>query len=380
MLIRLNRWTGELGWDGPLPAELDSAQTLALVFGSPRADLIRQPLAMVRDALKHSCIAGCSTAGEILGESVSDDSLVVATVRFERSWSRHVDVAVHRPDQSEAAGRTLGIRLAAPELRAVLVFSDGLHVNGSALVRGLLDALPPGVTVSGGLAADGASFQSTWVLCGGRPEPGRIGAVGLYGPIAVTTGSRGGWDPFGPERRVTRADGNVLYELDGRPALALYKEYLGDLASGLPASALLFPLAVRLGGDGAEPVVRTVLGVDEATQSMTFAGDVPAGCLARLMRSNHDRLIRGAHDAAAGARASMARDAPVLALAVSCVGRRLVLKQRVEEETEATLEAMPPGSAQVGFYSYGEISPSGFAACGLHNQTMTLTTIGEESA
>ena len=71
----------------------------------------------------------------------------------------------------------------------------------------------------------------------------------------------------------------MLYELDGRPALALYKEYLGDRASGLPATALLFPLAVRSDRSATRRTVRTILGIDEEQQSMTFAGDVPEGWL-----------------------------------------------------------------------------------------------------
>jgi hypothetical protein len=121
--------------------------------------------------------------------------------------------------------------------------------------------------------------------------------------------------------------------------------------------------------------VRTVLGVDEATQSMVFAGDIPEGAYAKLMRANFDRLVlgaRGAGDAAMGAHAG-----PTLSIAISCVGRRLVLGERTEEETEATLDALPPGTRQIGFYSYGEISPHATGRCDLHNQTMTLTVLSE---
>ncbi len=178
---------------------------------------------------------------------------------------------------------------------------------------------------------------------------------------------------------MTRATGNVLYELDGKPALALYKDYLGELASGLPATALRFPLQIREERGATSAVVRTVLAIDEKAQSMTFAGDIPNGWRAQLMRSNHDRLIAGAMRAAFDATARISGK-PALALAISCVGRRLVLGARTEEETEAALEALPPGSHQIGFYSYGEISPAGRATCELHNQTMTLTTIREATA
>ncbi len=181
---------------------------------------------------------------------------------------------------------------------------------------------------------------------------------------------------FGPERAVTKSLGNVLYELDGKPALELYKKYLGERAAELPASALLFPLAIRP-EKSEHRVVRTVLSVDEQTNSMTFAGDVPEGYRAQLMRANLDRLIQGAEEAAAAAHHMMEAGSSTLAIAISCVGRRLVLGERAEEELEASLAGLPRGTQQVGFYSYGEISPSGVDGCDLHNQTMTLTTISE---
>jgi hypothetical protein len=246
-------------------------------------------------------------------------------------------------------------------------------------VRGLSDALPQDTIIAGGLAADGDRFVRTWVLVNGKPVGAHVVAVALTGPLEIGAGSQGGWDTFGPERRVTRSEGNVLYELDGKPALALYKDYLGELASGLPATALRFPLSIRAERGDKAAIVRTVLAIDEKAQSMTFAGDIPNGWRAQLMRSNHDRLIAGAMRAASEANTSTSYE-PALALAISCVGRRLVLGARTEEETEAALDALPPGSHQIGFYAYGEISHAGRAACELHNQTMTLTTIREAVA
>jgi hypothetical protein len=233
--------------------------------------------------------------------------------------------------------------------------------------------------VTGGLAGDGTRFEHSWVLRGGRAESGQACAVGFYGErLHVGHGCAGGWQDFGPERRITRAEGNVLYELDGRPALELYKTYLGERAQGLPGAALLFPLSVRREGDGQPAVVRTILGLDETQQSLTFAGDLPAGGLARLMRASADQLIDSAGDAARQATAGLPAVDSVLLLSVSCVGRRLVLGERTDEEVEAVAETAPAGSAHLGLYSYGEIAPS--AAGGgvaLHNQTMTVTVLAE---
>jgi hypothetical protein len=362
-------------WSQPFPA-LDSERTMVMAFASPAYGDRVEPLAHLAAAFPTSAVIGCSTSGEIDHTRVRDGSIAVAVVRFDATRVRRAHARLGAAGDSCAAGCSIADALAAPDLRAVIVLSEGVHVNGSELVRGLNARLPESVVVTGGLAGDGDRFGRTWVLAEGRPEPNAVVAVGLYGErVRVTHGSKGGWDTFGPERVVTKSSGNILYLLDGRPALALYKEYLGDRAAGLPGSALLFPLSLRAAPDDLNSVVRTVLGVDEASQSMIFAGDIPTGAYAKLMRANFDRLILGAQ--AAGAAATQA--GPALSIAISCVGRRLVLGERTEEETEATLDMLPPGTAQVGFYSYGEISPHASGRCDLHNQTMTITVLSEDA-
>jgi hypothetical protein len=369
-------YTPAEGWSGSLPA-WDSARTLVLAFGASRFHEEPEPLRELARVYSASHLMGCSTAGEIHGATVRDDSLSVAVARFDHVSIDSATATVAGPEHSFHAGQELGRRLDRPGLRGVLVLSDGHNVNGSELVRGLNSVIPRPVVVTGGLAGDGDRFQRTWVVLDGTPRAGIVSAVGFYGDRArIGHGSKGGWDRFGPERRVTRSKGNVLHELDGRPALQLYKEYLGDRAAGLPATALLFPLSLRESGDDERSVVRTVLGIDETTQSMTFAGDVPEGRLAQLMRANFDRLIDGASGAARVSRLLLGAP-PILSVAISCVGRRLILGERTEEELEATLDVLPDGTEQVGFYSYGEISPWGLGSCDLHNQTMTLTTISE---
>lgn len=361
-------------WSQPLPAELSSPSTLVLVFAAPEVFDDPSPLDEIRTRFAGSLVVGCSTAGEIFGTEVSDASLSVAVMKLASGRLAPAVASVEPSGDSRAAGEQLGRQLTGGDLRGVMVFSDGLHVNGSELVRGLNATLGDDVVVTGGLAGDGDRFQRTWVLDAGGPSTHAIVGVGLYGErIRIGHGSKGGWDIFGPERRITRSRGNVLYELDGRPALAIYKDYLGERASGLPATALLFPLALRNGGDVA--VVRTILAVSEDDQSLTFAGDVPEGAMAQLMRANFDRLVDGAGAAALAAAAGAGP--PTLAVAISCVGRRLVLGERTEEEIEATLDVLPQATQQVGFYSYGEISPHASGRCELHNQTMTLTTVSE---
>ncbi len=378
MQLAVRTYTKGRGWSDPPPVIRDPRRTLILVFGASQFGVEPTVIESLLAGYPGAAALGCSTAGEILNATILDESIVVAFAEFAHTDLVVASAPVPKGADSFAAGQALAKAIDRPDLKAVLVLSDGLTVNGSELVRGLNAILPKSVVTTGGLAGDGSRFERTWVIEDGRVRSGAVTAVGLVGDrVQVGHGSRGGWDIFGPERRVTKSRGNELFELDGKPALELYKSYLGDRAAGLPATGLLFPLALRSAHGDARQLVRTILAVDEGRQSMTFAGDIPEGWLAQLMSANFDRLIEGASDAALATRWAGPTRSATLAIAISCVGRRLVLGERAEEEVEATHEVFPADSIQVGFYSYGEISPFATGACDLHNQTMTLTTITE---
>lgn len=366
-------WSSSDGWQTPVAI---GDADLVLVFGDRAA--LANPRFAADLAAKWPSAAriGCSTAGQIRGTEVFDEGAIATAVKFDHTTVR-VATAPVTAAGSAAAGAALAAQLDAPDLVHVLILSEGLDINGEALVRGLGEKQRATVSVSGGLSADGEHFKETLVFVDREARKNTVVAIGLYGSrLKVGCGSLGGWDSFGPERQITRSDGNVLYELDGQSALALYKRYLGEHAADLPASGLLFPLSLRT-RDVSAPVVRTILSVSEADQSLTFAGDVPVGGYVRLMKANVDRLIDGAVGAGRVSTGALA-DPVELALLISCVGRRMVLRQRVEEEVEGVRDIVGPGASITGFYSYGEISPfTPNARCELHNQTMTVTTFAE---
>jgi hypothetical protein len=361
------------------------APDVVLFFGAREA-LGGETYAALRQRFPGAHLLGCSTGGQFARGAIEDERLLGIALRFETGRCRLASVEIADAGGSSGAGEAIGRALAAPDLRGVLVLSDGLAVNGSSLVAGITAAVGPGVIVSGGLAGDGARFETTLVAADCPPRSGLVGAVGFYGEtLLIGAGSAGGWDPFGPRRVITRSSGNVLFELDGKPALDLYERYLGeDEIRDLPGSALLFPLRIRDLATEGRDVVRTVLAVDREARSMTFAGDMPEGWSAELMRGNLDRLAEGA---ASAARLADQAGAPEdsengentrAAILVSCIGRRLLMGQRSIDEVEAAAGVLRHRTALIGFYSYGEISPhatSGF--CQLHNQTMTVMTLQE---
>jgi hypothetical protein len=352
---------------------------LVLAFGSVAA--LQQGAVVLAEAFPSARRAGCSTAGEISANGVEDGTLVVTALRFNHTDMSQVSTELASMEDSFDAGKRLASSLPAAGLRAVLIFGQGVQINGSAVLSGMTEIIGAKIPITGGLAGDGGAFAQTWVLDEQGVSSNRLTCVGLYGDmLQFSHGSFGGWSPFGPARKVTRSDNNVLYELDGESALEVYKRYLGEHANGLPASGLLFPFAM-LGSDHADVgLIRTILGVDDAAGSLTLAGDIDPHGYLRLMHASTDALVDGAEAAAEAAKAMQTSSSEGLALLVSCVGRKLVMGGRVDEEVEAVGEVFGQGATLAGFYSYGEISPfSPAVACKLHNQTMTITYIAESA-
>jgi hypothetical protein len=378
MQLAIHHCSCDGDWNQPPDGGLDSAGTVLFIFAGTRCPVLEQALDDLRRSFPLAHWIGCSTAGEIFGRTLNDDSLAVAIVRFAKTRVRSLQERIDQGNGAFEAGRNIARALAEPELKGIFVLADGLAVNGSELAKGLAGELPVGLPVSGGLAADGDRFGGTWVIADKVPQAEHVVAVGFYGDsVGIACNNQGGWDAFGPEREVTRSTGNVLHTLDGQPALALYRKYLGERAGELPATGLLFPLAIRNEQEVDGLTVRTILAINEAEQSITFAGDIPQGGFVRMMRANRDRLIDGATGAADGVRPSSGTVGETLCIAISCIGRRLVLGQRCEEEIEAVLDTLPQPCRMIGYYSYGELSPLSSGRCDLHNQTMTLTLLWE---
>lgn len=332
----------------------------------------------LRHNFPSAMIALCSTAGEIYGKEVYEDAVSVVAMQFEKTPINGVSVNINNYKNSYDAGADIVSQLEPVNLKYIFILSDGSSVNGSELVRGIESVVKHKVPVTGGLAGDGNNFKSTLVGLNSNPTTGQIVAIGFYGDsIKVGHGSMGGWEMFGLEKKVTKSNGNELYEIDKDNALDVYKKYLGKYSEELPSSALLFPLSIKLEEDS-NPVVRTILSINEDTKSMVFAGDVPEGSKVRFMKANFDNLIDAASSAAENSLVSVNQVNPKLALLISCVGRKIILNKRVEEEIEAVTDIFGDDVLISGFYSYGELSPlHQNAQCELHNQTMTVTIFNE---
>ncbi len=376
MEIKQLKWNKQGTWQFCKEGEQTFAADWVLVFGN-RMLLQNKDIHLALSKKVDGEITYCSTSGEIWADEAHEGTVFATAIKFEHTHLRTIELSVETAKDSFVLGQEITKQLSDKDLKHIFILTDGQQVNGSELVKGINMELPEDVLVTGGLAGDGERFERTLVGLNRPPQEGVLVAVGLYGErLKSAFGSKGGWDSFGPDRLITKSKDNVLYELDGQSALSLYKKYLGEYAKDLPGAAFYFPLNLKLASG--ESVVRTILSIDEAKESMTFAGDMPEGTITRLMKSSVHRLIDGAQEAAQECLGNLGDVEGSLNILISCVGRKVVLGQNVDEEVEIVRETLGDKGVITGFYSYGEIAPiSKGGCCELHNQTMTITTLSE---
>jgi len=352
-----------------------------IVFLFGHRDVFKDPTSYnsLRAIYPNAHIIGCTSSGNILNNTLRDVSLIATAVKFCAGFTRLSIADFTKEDDLIEVSQKLVEELPKEGLKHIFILADGLRTNGSSLAIGANQAYNGKFPITGGLAGDDNRFEETWIIADDIPRQGRIAAIGFYGDtIHVSSACYAGWDEFGITRRITRAEGNTVYEIDHQPALTLYKKYLGEFANQLPSSALRFPLSIKP-SENSQSVIRSIMAIDESEQSLTFAGDVPEGSFARLMKTDIDNLINGLEYMINNMHKKNHLDA--LGLIVSCVGRRVILDQLTDEELETVCQAVGENVQLTGFYSYGEFAPHSetLQTCQLHNQTMTITVIYEDA-
>jgi hypothetical protein len=362
--------------DGELAKEDYSLANIVFLFGD--TDFIKDENRFfeLKNLFPNAKIVGCSSSGNIFNSQVTKFPIVATVIAFDSATVEISSINFNDNDNIEELSENLINTLPKEKLKHIFLMSDGLLINGSQLTRGI-NRVNKLIPVTGGLAGDGARFCETYVIANDVPAQRTIVAIGFYGDsLSIQSGCFAGWSEFGAQRTITKSKENVLYEIDGQPALDLYKKYLGEYAADLPNSGLRFPLNIKE-DDNTPEVIRTLLSTNEEEKSITFAGDVPVGFKARLMKPDIEELIQGAGKAALVI--NKINDKTALGLIVSCVGRKIVMNQLIDDELEIIQETLGDNVVLSGFYSYGEIAPfqEDLLTCKLHNQTMTLTTIYE---
>jgi hypothetical protein len=363
-------------WDDILDASMDSENTLIIMFGSTNVLNVKKGIDDIVETFPKATVVGSSTSGEIYGSEIFHDSISVSVMHFSKSSFKVIvkDISEHN---SFDVGKDIVSDLPKENLKSIFLLANVLNVNGSELTKGLSTDIPTSCVITGGLAGDGVEFNKTWILLNSQLMKKQIIAVGLYGDdLRVESGCKCGWSRFGLDRKVTSSQDNVLYTLDNKPALELYKRYLGVHASELPASGLYFPLMLLEKGSE-KPTLRAIKAIDEDKNSITLAASIPQNSTVTFAKANLDELIMGAQEAAESLVVNYDGKQKALCIAINCIARKVVLKQEAEDEIEVVDDTLGSNVSMVGFYSFGEISRVESGGCNFHNQSITLMLIYE---
>ena len=348
------------------------------LFCSARQGL-RDLLAGIQDVVDTSNLTGCTTDGEISSAGFSSGSAVLAGIATDRI-DFHLSVAEKLSKGSESIGKKLARGL--PEsTRYIQLFSDGLTGNGCAILRGVSSVLGDEIPVSGGTAGDDGKFQKTWQFAGNKMLTDAAVAMGFSGEFKLGTGVHSGWTPIGLSKKVTRSSGNILYELNGEPALNVFERFLGKHAHKLPEIGVEYPLGLvgRWGDVGGEDyfLLRATMSVNRKNGSISFAGEIPEGAMVNLTCGDIPSVLKASKKAAQLATTDLGDARAKMIFCYSCMARKIVLGRRTREEIELLREAIGPELPVVGFYTYGEYSR---VKCNspsfLHNETVTVSVIG----
>ncbi len=360
-----------------LVQDLGNKPHVCWLFCEP-ADGMSEMLVGITEAVGTPKLAGCTTDGEISTGGFSTGSVVLGgvvsdTITFEVASTSSIGAG------SENAGRRLAQQL--PRAAAhVQIFSDGLTGNGCAILRGMESVFGPQVPISGGAAGDARAMKQTWQFIGSRVLTDSVTAIAFSGNVQVGTGVRSGWFPAGVPKTVTRAAGNVVYEMEGEPALAVYRRYLGPLADKLPAVGIQFPFGIvdEVGSLGESPILRAPMAINETDGSVTFAGEIPQGSTIGLTTGGSaTSLLDASADAARRAMDALGGVSPSMIFFYSCMARKILLGTRTGEETERISNVVGRHVPIIGFYTYGEYCPNVSGnECKLHNETATVTVVG----
>lgn len=329
-------------------------------------------------------LIGCTTDGEISSSGLSEESVVILalatdTVKF------HIAHAPSISQDSYLAGTRIGKAFKNLNCRYIQIFSDGLTGNATKIVAGIQAILGKEIKIAGGTSGDKGLFIHSSQYFNDQVLTDSIVAVAFAGDLVFGTGYGCGWFPVGTPKQVTRSEGNALYELDGQPALQVYEKFLGKYASQLPAVGVEYPLGI-LGLDEENEedgfLCRATMGVNRRENSIIFAGDVPQGAHIKMTMGNEKDLIDAARKAAQDALTDMKGDSgkvqPKILFVFSCMARKIVLGSKTGEEISEIRKIVGYEVPVIGFYTYGEYSPSGKSkqTC-FHNETVTLTVIGQ---
>lgn len=372
-------WTKDKGWEIVEECGLRGKAQLLLAFADRQLLEGMDKLLDLRHMYSAADIVLCSTAGEIMDIELHDDTISAVAIYFEKSYHKIARLKIDGYSNSYQVGKDLVAQLPTDELKHILLLVDGLSLNGNELARGVYENVPRYVSINGGLAGDSFDFQRTLLGVNRLPESGVCLAIGFYGEdLLIGQGAAGSWEELRQEYVITRSDYNRLYELDHIPASKVYQDKLGEAYRQFNTSPYSFPVEIWADNTRRDSFIRIVKTIDASRNALLMAGDAPQGFSLRILQTNVDLMLKGAKRASEKALRDFPKKNAVLALLINCVGRREILRNRIEEELDTARDILGEQPIMCGFYSYGVIAAwTPYQKPFLQHQTYLLTIFGE---
>jgi len=367
--------------------EMVGKPDLIVIFSSVALDQEKM-LQGVNSVAGDAVIVGCSDSGEITTEGPVKEHVAVMAVssdqiEFTAGIGKGVGVNSHEAGKQAAAEV---VKKAKGKISMFVMLPDGTTGNGAAIVRGVQEALGKHFPIMGGSAGDDFKFEKTYQYFQDQVLHDAVVGIGFSGKFSWGVGVRHGWEPIGLPMKVTKSEGAVLKELDGKPALKIYEDYFGRKAEELikepiARMAYTYPLGMSVEGSP-ELLIRDVVIANEKGE-ITCAAEIPQGSEIRLMLGDREKAIQSAKEAAEEALSQLKGSSPKLILVFDCMARNKLLGRRRPEEIIAVQEILGKEVPLLGFYTYGEQAPLGgnidpeVCQSVFHNETMALLAIGE---
>jgi hypothetical protein len=325
---------------------------------------------------------GCTTAGQFTEEGFIESGLAVLLIASHEA-DHVLRFSEHADDRSKTFDELCGgIREQAREARerghgllTTVALVDGLSGEGERLVERLHAELSPSGEIVGGAAGDDGKFERTLVGSALRTTSTGAALLHVFSSRRWGVGVDHGLNPATEPMRVTRARGNVVYEIDGRPAFDVYREYAK--AKGLdlrPESAGAFFINNELGLIFFNELRKARAPLSSKDGALTCAAEVPQGANVCILDGSRDNLLAAASRAAREASDRLGRSSAAGVLLFDCICRGTILGEDFGREIQA-VRSVFPGVPLAGFLTYGEIARYSGRLDGWHNTTAVVTAI-----
>jgi hypothetical protein len=340
----------------------------------------------INEASGKAPLIGCSDAGQITNDGPSQGGIAVMAIKSDSmkfTPGTGGQIANGAREAGAALAKDISGKIGEP-MKILIMLSDVLKGNGADIVRGAQDVLGQDFLIIGGAAGDDFKFKETSVYYYNQVFPSSIVGAGLSGNFSFGIGVRHGWTPVGLPKKVTKSNGAVVEEIDGKPAVYLYEEYFGKKAEELRSEplailAITYPLGISIEGSD-ELLIRDPITVDDKG-AITCAAEIPQGSDVRLMIGNKDNAIAAAKDAAQKALDQLKGARPKAVIIFNCIARSKLFGRDAGEEIRAIQSILGVDVPLIGFYTYGEQAPVGGNisrpfSC-FHNETAVILLLGD---